>query len=79
MKNLFFFCPFDESEVSIAIEKLKNKTSDGHDGINNRMVKFCAPKTLPFLNFCFNQCFNAGVFSDICNIAKVLPFYKTGK
>ena len=38
----FFFCLTDESEVSIVIEKLKNKTSDGHDGLNNRMVKFCA-------------------------------------
>ena len=70
----FFFCPFDESEVSIVIEKLKNKTSDGHDGINNRMIKFCAPIILPFLTFCFSQCFKAGVFPDICKIAKVLPF-----
>ena len=77
-KNLVFY-PTNESEVSIVIEKLKNKTSDGHDGINNRMVKFCAPIILPFLTFCFNQCFIAGVFPDICKNAKVLPFYKRGK
>ena len=75
----YFFCPTDESEVSIVREKLKNKTSVGHDGINNRMVKFCAPIILPFLIFCFIQCFNSGVFPDICKIAKVLPIYKTGK
>ena len=75
----FFFWPTDESEVSIDIEKLKNKRSDSHDGINNRLVKFCAPIILPFLNFGFNQCLNAGVFPDICKIAKVLPFDKTGK
>ena len=78
-KKLFFFYPTDESEVSIVIEKLKNKTSDGHDGINNRTVKFCAPIILPFLTFCFNQCFIAGVFPNISKIAKLLPFYKTGK
>ena len=77
-KNSFLFCPTDESEVSIVIEKLK-KTSDGHDGINNRMVMFCAPIILLFLTFCFNQCFNASVFPEICKIAKILPFYKTGK
>ena len=65
----FFFCPNDESEVSINTEKLKNKTSDGHDGINNKMIKFYAPIILPFLTFCFVQCFNAGVFPDICKIA----------
>ena len=43
------------------------------------MVKSCAAIILPFLFFCFNQCFNAGVFPDFCKIAKVLPFYKTGK
>ena len=39
------------------------------------MVKFCAPIILPFLTFCFNQCFIAGVFPDI----KILPFYESGK
>ena len=79
MKKLFFSCPSDESEVSIVIEKLKNKTFDGHDGSNNRMVKFCALKILPFLTFCFNQSFIAGVFPDIGKIEKILTFYKTGK
>ena len=43
------------------------------------MVKLCAPIILPFLSFCLNQCFNAGVFPDICKIEKVQPLYKTGK
>ena len=37
-------------------------------------------KNIAILNFLlFYQCLNAGVFPYICKIAKVLPFYKTGK
>ena len=43
------------------------------------MVKFCAPKILPFLTFCFFINALMLAFFYICKIAKVLPFYKTGK
>ena len=36
----FFFCPSDESEVYIVKEKLKNKTADGHDGVNKGWSSF---------------------------------------
>ena len=73
----YFFCPTDESEVSIAIEKLKKKTYDGHDGINIRMVKLCLPIKLLFLISVLINTLMPAFFQTFVKSQKY--YHKTGK
>ena len=55
-----------------AIYMLKNKGSNGQDGINNApviSVRICS---------LFNQCVKSGYFHQGLKVAKVIPLFKGG-
>ena len=58
------------------MNRLPNKRSSGHDGINNIILKeigeyICIPMT-----YLFNEYMTTGVFPDVMKIAEVVPLYK---
>ena len=57
---------------------LKNKGSNGHDGINNKIIKLSLP--VISVRFCslFNQCVKSGYFPQGLKVAKVIPLFKGG-
>ena len=67
-----------ELEVSKIIGSLKNKTSSGHDGISNEILKCCSPIIEKYLVRRFIDCAEKQVFPECLKIAKVLPFFKKG-
>ena len=63
-------------DVLQLINKMDNKSSSGHDGILNRILKsikniICMP-----IAFIINQMIKTGVFATSLKIAKTIPLYK---
>ena len=56
----------------------KNKSSSGHVGVSNMIVKISATVLAPFLANVFNECFKEGIFPNSLKIAKVIALHKTG-
>ena len=73
--SMFVF-PTSEKEILDIIKSLKNKSSCGHDGVSNMIVKISATVLAPFLANVFNECFKEGIFPNSLKIAKVIaPFW----
>ena len=71
--------PITEIEISKIVEKLPNKTSMGHDGISNVLVKGFLFYTIIYpLYIIFNKSFIEGIYPDQFKVAKVLPLHKGG-
>ena len=72
------FVRITEMDVLQLINKMDNKSSSGHDGISNRILKsikniICKPIAL-----IINQMIETGVFPTSLKIAKTIPLYKKG-
>ena len=70
------FVRITEMDVLQLINKMDNKSSSGHDGISNRILKsikniICKPIAL-----IINQMIETGVFPTSLKIAKTIPLYK---
>ena len=76
--NSMFIFPTCEKEILDIIKCLKNKSSCGHDGISNLVVKISATVPAPFLAHVFNECFKEGIIPDSLKIAKVIALHKSG-
>ena len=57
---------------------LKNKGSNGHDGINNQIIKLTLPVISVKICSLFNQCVKSGYFPQGLKVAKVIPLFKVG-
>ena len=57
---------------------LKNKGSNGHDGINNKIIKVSLPVISVRICSLFNQCVASGYFAQGLKVAKVIPLLKGG-
>ena len=57
---------------------LKNKGSNGHDGIKNKIIKLSLPVTSLKICSLFNQCINSGYFLHGLKVANGMPFFKSG-
>ena len=68
----------NELEVSKIVGSLKNKTSSGHDGISNEILKCCSPIIENYLVRSFIDCAEKQVSPECLKIAKVLPLFKKG-
>ena len=66
----------NQSEVEKLIKSLPNKTSSGHNKINNVMLKSLCSAISYLLQLVFNQSIATGTFPDKMKIAKVIPLYK---
>ena len=62
----------------LAIDKLENTSSFGHDGISNKLLKLLKSKLIKFLTSITNQIITTAVFPDLFKILKIIPFFKKG-
>ena len=74
----FYLMPTDPNEVMSVAMGIKSKTSTGHDGLSNKIIKHIIPAIVIPLTHIFNQSFSTGIFPDIYKIAKVVPIFKSG-
>ena len=65
-----------EEAVDSIINKLKNKTSRGIDGISNQILKIAKAELLRPLTFLINQMIHTGTYPQQLKIAKVTPILK---
>lgn len=73
-----FLTPTDENELLKIIKACSNKTSQDHNGIDMRTVKYVGEAiTKPLTHIC-NLSFQSGKFPSEMKIAKVLPLFKSG-
>ena len=70
--------PVTENEVLKVINSLAPKTSNGIDGISNKILKLAKFKLLTPLTKLFNKSINIGIFPLMFKTAKVIPIFKKG-
>ena len=68
-----------EEAVDSIINKLKNKTSHGFDGISNQILKIAKAELLRPKTFLINQLIHTGTYPQQLKIAKVTPIFKADK
>ena len=61
-----------------AIDNLENKTSSGHDGISNTLLKIIKNDISESLTIIINQMLTTGIFPDAFKLSKVIPLFKKG-
>ena len=76
-KSMVFY-EITRKEIENAIYKLKNKGSNGHDGINNKIIKLSQPVISVRICSLFKQCVKSGYFPQGLKVAKVIPLFKGG-
>ena len=72
----FNFTPVTEIDVKNVIKQLKSKSSQGADGLSDKLLKSIENIIVKSLTLITNQCIETGVFPDKLKIAKVVPLYK---
>lgn len=77
-KPAWEFVEVTENEVLKVINSLAPKTSQGIDGISNKLLKMSKFKLLKPISMLFNKCIQTGIFPAHFKIAKVVPIYKKG-
>ena len=73
-----FLQPTCPEEIVGVINKFKNKTSFGYDGISMQLVKHIGEVISVPLAHIINISFETGTFPDNMKIAKIIPLYKAG-
>ena len=76
--NNFNFQPVNEQSIIKIIDRLKLKTSCGHDGISTKLLKSIKHEVSPAITIIMNQSINTGIFPDKLKFAKVIPIFKKG-
>ena len=75
--STIYLNPTTNSELTILINNLPNKTSKGHDDISNVMLKTLHPSIVGPLTIIFNKSLTEGCFPDLMKYADVVPLYKS--
>ena len=75
--KLQFKCITD-NDTQRAIDKLENKSSFGHDGISNKLLKLLKIELSKSLTLIINQMITTGIFPDSFKISKITPLFKKG-
>ena len=78
-KNSFVFYPATTEEISLIITNLKNKNSEGYDGIPGCVIKKLNKIISPVVTYLINKSISTGKYPNCLKIGKVLPLFKTGK
>jgi len=68
----------DENHVIKIIDKLKNKSSFGHDEISNKLIKRSKEVLVQPLTLIINQMLLSGQFPNDLKISRVKPLFKSG-
>ena len=75
--NIIFHHVNDDHILNI-INKLKNKSSFGHDKIYNKLIKQSKEVLIKPLTLLVNQMLSSGCFPEDLKISRVKPLYKSG-
>ena len=68
----------NEHVTLTTIDKLENKTSCGHDGISNKLLKCLKHELSKSLTLIINQMLTTGIFPESLKLSKITPIYKKG-
>ena len=60
------------------INKLKSKSSSGHDGLSSIQLKCISSNIIAILTHIINQSLCTGIFPDSLKLAKISPIFKKG-
>ncbi len=71
-----FFTPTTPKEIIKIVSKLKSKSSAGHDGISNILLKSIVREISEPLANVFNKSLESGIFPNEMKFAEVIPVYK---
>jgi len=74
--NSMFLEPVLPSTVIETINKLKTKSSFGHDGISTKLIKATIINIVHPLTYIINKSFESGIVPKDMKIAKVIPIFK---
>ncbi len=74
----FAFSLATENQVIDIIKGLKNKSSYGHDGISNNLIKRARDVLYKPLTLLINQTLTSGIYPTALKISKVKPLLKSG-
>ena len=74
--NSIFINPTCQYEIEKIISHLPNKTSSGHNGVSNILLKKLNESISYPLSIIFSQSINQGVFPDLMKQAEIIPLYK---
>ena len=77
VENLQFKYITEETTIK-AIDELENKSSSGHDGISNTLLKVIKCNIGKSLTIIINKMLNRGLFPDAFKVAKIIPIFKKG-
>ena len=72
-----FKCITEETTIKV-IDELENKSSSGHDGISNKLLKVIKFHISKSLTIIINQMLTTGIFPDAFKVAKSIPIFKKG-
>ena len=78
VETRFQFKCITDNDTRLAIDKLENKSSSGHDGISNKLLKVLKFELSKPLTLIINQMITTGVFPDSFKISKIIPLFKKG-
>ena len=65
------------TDIEKIINSLPAKTSSGHDGISNKLLKDLNCIISYPLSIIFNQSLESGIFPEKMKIAEIVPLYKS--
>ena len=68
----------NEDNINEAINRLKNKSSYGHDEISNKIIKSAKNSLIQPLMLIINQMLMTGEFPSDLKISRVKPLFKSG-
>ena len=68
----------NEHVTLTTIDKLENKTSCGHDGISNKLLKCIKHELSKSLTLIINQMLTTGIFPESLKLSKITPINKKG-
>ena len=77
VESLQFKCITEETTIK-AIDELENKSSSGHDGISNKLLKVIKFNISKSLTIIINQMLTTGIFPDAFKVSKIIPIFKKG-
>ena len=72
-----FLTPITEPELKSLISALPNKSSSGHDNINNVLLKQIKDSIVKPMTICVNKSLSEGLFPQVMKLADVCPLYKS--
>jgi len=75
--NSMFIEPVAPSEVLSIANKLKPKSSYGHDGISSKVLKETITNILEPITHIINRSLDTGIVPQDMKIAKIIPIYKS--